>query len=88
MRISGLKICIVDDEKTYFNNELLALAKEKGFGEIERHYNIDQGLFLDLHKNSRDIIILDIQGITDESVAKDGLQVAASLVEHTNTYVV
>lgn len=88
MGLSAIKICIVDDEKAYFNENLLKLAHENGFTNIERYFKIDSDLFEDLHSSPRDIVILDIQGVTVPEVAKDGLHVASHLIKHTHTYVV
>jgi len=88
MKFGGLKICIIDDEKIYFNDNLLSMAKENGFNNIERHYQVDANLFNDLQKSPRDIVILDIQGVTTPDVAKDGLHLASSLIKNTNSYVV
>ena len=88
MKLGGLKICIIDDENIYFNEGLLNLARENGFKNIERHYQVDSNLFKDLQKSPRDIVILDIQGVTTPDVAKDGLYLASSLVKNTNSYIV
>ena len=50
MKISKIKICIIDDEEIYFNETHLNLAKINGFGNIERFYQIDSELFSDLQK--------------------------------------
>lgn len=88
MKLGKIKICIIDDEEIYFNENSINLAKENGFHHIERHYNLDSLLFSDLQKSPRDIVILDIQGITSPEVAKDGLHAASSLVRNTCSYIV
>lgn len=88
MRISSIKICIVDDEEIYFDKQMIELAKLNGFKNIERYTKIDSDLFEDLQKSPRDIVILDIQGITSPEVAKDGLQIASSLSKNTSSYIV
>lgn len=88
MRLGKINICIIDDEEIYFNENLLAMARENGFSNIERHYNLDLTLFADLQKSCRDIVILDIRGVTSPDVAKDGLHAASSLVRNTSSYIV
>jgi len=87
MGLDGVTICIIDDEEIYFNDDLLRLAKENGFKNIERHHLVDKKLLQDLQEKPRDIIVLDVQGTTSPDVAKDGLHLASSLVKTTNTYV-
>lgn len=87
MRKGVLKVCILDDQETYFSDTMLKLAKAAGFAHIERHYLVDAKLMEDLLKNPRDIIIMDIKGVADPAVAKDGFGVAKSLYSKTNSYV-
>ena len=88
MKINALSICIVDDEEIYFNAAMIKTAKNAGFTRIERYQKIDRDLLNRLQEQSYDIVILDIKGITDPAVAKDGMQVASLLNRTTNSYVV
>lgn len=88
MGLDGPKICIIDDEEIYFNDDLLTLARKNGFKNIERHQLVDKELLKSLQVAPRDIVILDVQGVTTPDVAKDGLHLASSLTKTTNSYVV
>lgn len=87
MKHNRLSICIVDDEGIYFNSEMLKIAAAAGFGGIERYPCVTADLLTDLLTNPRDIVILDIQGVTEPSVAKDGFEVAGRLFKSTRSYV-
>jgi hypothetical protein len=87
-RISPLRICIIDDEETYFNEMMLKAAAAAGFPNIERHYKVDMKLFTELMEKPPDIIILDIRGITDDNVGSDGWDIAMALYNKSNCYVV
>ena len=87
MGLNCISICIIDDESIYFNNDLIALAKINGFKNIERYHQVNKTLMQQLQENARDIIILDVQGVTTPDVAKDGLHLASSLARTTNTYI-
>jgi hypothetical protein len=88
MRAGNLRICVVDDQQTYFNENMLAVARAAGFSHIERYYLIDGLRLRKLLDSPPDIIILDIKGITDKSVAKDGFGIAKLMFDQTNAYVV
>ncbi len=88
MRLGGFRICIVDDEESYFNTRMLDAAEAVGFTGIERHFFIDLELFQDLHDDPRDVVILDVQGVVDSEIAKDGVYVASSLLRNTSSFVV
>lgn len=88
MSCDFLSICIVDDEEAYFNKDMLSIASNAGFKNIERFNQINIELFKDLQERPRDIVILDIRGIVSPNVAKDGLAVASTLKRTTNSYVV
>jgi hypothetical protein len=87
MSLNYVKICIVDDEEAYFNKDMLSIASNAGFKNIERFYKIDAKLFENLQTKPRDIVILDIKNITSKDVAKDGLGVASALKRTTNSYI-
>lgn len=88
MKVNNVKICIVDDEDVYFNANMLNVAKNTGFNKIDRYSRIDNTLLCRLQKNPYDIVILDVQGITDPNVAKDGMQIASLLSRTTSSYIV
>lgn len=88
MKITSIRICIIDDEDIYFNKNMLNIATNTGFNKIDRHSKVDHILLSRLQKKPYDIIILDVQGITEPDVAKDGMQIAALLNKTTNSYIV
>lgn len=88
MALDSPRICIIDDEEIYFNDSLLSLARKNGFQHIERYHIVNSELLKTLLEDPRDIIILDVQGVTTPDVAKDGLHLASSLTKKTNSYVV
>jgi hypothetical protein len=83
-----MRICIIDDEEAYFNDQMLAIARDAGYPEIERRTRVDSALLSDLLRRPRDIVILDIMGIVDENVGRDGFDVAHVLMTQTRSYVV
>ena len=88
MSAGNLRICVVDDQGTYFNENMLAVARAAGFSHIERYYLIDNQRLRKLLHSPPDIIILDIKGIADKGVAKDGFGIAKLMFDKTSTYVV
>ena len=88
MKIDNVSICIIDDEDVYFNKAMLNTAKNSGFNEIDRYSKIDYALLDRLQKNPYDIVVLDVQGITEPSIAKDGMQIASLLSRTTCSYIV
>jgi hypothetical protein len=88
MKINVISICIVDDEDVYFNSNMLEAAKNTGFSKIDRYSKIDNSLLKFLQITPYDIVILDVRGITEPDVAKDGMQVASLLTRTTSSYVV
>lgn len=87
MSIGNFRICIIDDEEAYFSENMLQFARNAGFKNIERHYRLDYNLFQDLQLNPRDIVVLDVQGIVEPSIAKDGVYVASTLSRNTPSFV-
>lgn len=87
MAIGGFRICIIDDEEAYFDDNMLDVARNAGFKNIERYYKIDENLFKDLQESPRDLVILDVQGIVDPGIAKDGVYIASTLVKNTPSFV-
>lgn len=87
MAIGRFRICIIDDEEAYFDENMLEIARSAGFKHIERHYKINKDLFKDLQENPRDLVVLDVQGIVDPSIAKDGIYVASTLIKNTPSFV-
>ena len=88
MKLNNVNICIVDDEDIYFNKNMLNIASNAGFTKIDRHSKIDNSLLNRLQKKPYDIVILDVQGITEPDVAKDGMQIASLLSRTTSCYIV
>ena len=88
MRLQCLHITIIDDAPVYFSEEMLYLSSGAGYPGIKRIYWIDKEVFHDLHKNPPNIVIIDVKDVVDPKIAKDGLDVAASLYKNTHTYVV
>jgi len=88
MRLGKLRVCIVDDEASYFTPEMISLAEAAGFTHIERHFKVDAGLLHDWLERTPDIVILDIKGVAAAEVAKDGFGIAKVLYEQTPAYVV
>jgi len=88
MKYGNLRICIIDDQKTYFSENMLRIAKAAGFSNIKRYFLVDKELMQQLLRNPPDIVILDIKGVADTAVAKDGFSVAKTLYDNTETFIV
>jgi hypothetical protein len=88
MRLGSIRIIIIDDKKTYFNKQMLDLARASGFYGIKRLYKIDNDILKNLQKNPPDILILDIKGIAEQNVAKDGFGIASLFYKNSYSYVV
>lgn len=88
MKLSPLKVCIIDDVKTYFNEQMLAVASAKGNIIFERNYKCDSILLKNLVANPRDIIIVDIKGTPTSDIGKDGFDIAKHIRQNTSTFVV
>lgn len=87
-KIKPIKIIIIDDVKTYFNDTMLSLAKSKGNLTFERYYKCDANLLENLVANPRDILIVDIKGTITPDIGKDGFDIARHVYNNTNTFVV
>jgi hypothetical protein len=88
MRLNPLDICIVDDVPSYFNEDMLKIAKAAGYSKFQRLYVVDNSMMARLLEHHPDIIILDIKGVTDAALAKDGFGIAELLSRNTNTFIV
>ena len=88
MKAQPLDICIADDVKAYFNEQMLELAKAAGYRGIRRLYHIDKTVLNELLDNPPDIIILDIKDVVDPEIAKDGFDIARLLRKNTNVFIV
>lgn len=88
MQFQPVSICIIDDVEAYFNENMLNLASVNGEYNFERWTHLSGGKLNDLMRNPRDIVILDIKGIVDKEIAKDGFDVARLLKRNTESYVV
>lgn len=86
--IQPLNILIVDDVESYFNEDMIKAANSAGYNRITRYYNIDKELLKKIIENPVDIIILDIKGIVNTEIAKDGFDIAKLLYKNTNTFIV
>lgn len=76
---------IVDDVKTNFGPVLLRHASASGYQKIDRIYFVKSKELSRLVKpDGYDVIILDIKGVVDTSIAKDGLQLS-ELIRRTNS---
>ncbi|RAR75689.1 hypothetical protein [Flavobacterium aciduliphilum] len=87
MKISPMKIIIIDDVKSYFNENMLSIASANGNISFERYYKCDGILLKNLIENPRDILIIDIKGTVTEDIGKDGFNVASHVFNNTNTFV-
>jgi hypothetical protein len=88
MKKGKLRVCIIDDQETYFSENMLKLVRAAGFTHIERHYLVDEKLLKNLLENPPEIVILDIKGVAAPSVAKDGFGIAKTLYVKTDSYIV
>jgi hypothetical protein len=88
MKINPIKIIIIDDVKSYFNPNMLAIASANGNITFERYYKCDSILLKNLVENPRDILIMDIKGTVTDDIGKDGFDVAGHVYKNTNTFVV
>lgn len=86
--LSSLRIVIIDDEKAYFNDQMLSLARSIGYRQIDRYYTIDTELLQNLLQHPPEIVILDVKGVANPDVASDGFAVASQLHRHTPTFIV
>ncbi|WP_029292930.1 hypothetical protein [Chryseobacterium hispalense] len=86
-KISPLKIVIIDDVKTYFNETMLSIARSKGNINFERYYKCDAFLLENLVSNPRDILIVDIKGTITPDIGKDGFDIAKHVYNNTSTFV-
>mgnify|MGYP002784930931 CR=1 FL=1 len=88
MKLSPINICIIDDVKAYFNEQMLTVAASKGNINFERYYKCDATLLKNLVSNPRDILILDIKGTPTPDIGKDGFDIAKHISTNTSTFVV
>jgi len=87
MKLSPIKVIIIDDVETYFNEQMLSIAGAKGTISFERYYICDVNLLKSLISNPRDILIIDVKGTVSEEVGKDGFDVAKHVYQNSPTYV-
>ncbi|PQJ78514.1 hypothetical protein [Polaribacter porphyrae] len=88
MKLSPIKVIIIDDVGTYFNEQMLSVASANGNITFERYRKCDSTLLKSLVSNPRDILIMDIKGTVTKDVGKDGFDVTKYVFENTNTFVV
>lgn len=87
MKFTPMKVIIIDDVETYFNEQMLSIAGAKGTVSFERYTKCDANLLKSLVSNPRDILIIDIKGTVSEDVGKDGFDVAKHVFQNSPTYV-
>jgi hypothetical protein len=89
MKLSNIRICIIDDKYSiYFSEEKVSLLEFAGY-KVERIEYIDSRDTLDrLLMSPPDILVLDIKGIADPSLAKDGFDLATIFNKETKSYIV
>ena len=87
MKLSPLKVIIIDDVETYFNEQMLSIASANGNITFERYKKCDATLLKSMVANPRDILIMDIKGTTAKEIGKDGFDVAKHVFENTSTFV-
>lgn len=87
MKIKPIKVCIIDDVKTYFNEQMLSVASSKGNMTFERYQKCDTILLKSLVSNPRDILIVDIKGTPTLEVGKDGFDIVRHVTQNTSTFI-
>jgi len=87
MKLSPIKIVIIDDVSTYFNEQMLSISSANGNISFERYNKCDSILLKSLVSNPRDILIMDIKGTVTKDIGKDGFDVASHVVKNTTTFV-
>ncbi len=87
MKWGDYKICIIDDEDIYFNKTMIRMAKEAGFVNIDRYSTVNDRLHKKILSDYYDLIILDVRGSTEPSVAKNGISLASSLSKRISSYI-
>ena len=88
LKLTPLKVCIIDDTKAYFNEQMLLTASASGEYCFEREFKCNSIILNDLLKYPRDIVIIDIKGTTTEDIGKDGFDVAKVLLQKTSSFIV
>ncbi|WP_461588217.1 hypothetical protein [Winogradskyella sp.] len=88
MKLSPIKVIIIDDVGTYFNEQMLSIASANGNISFERYRKCDATLLKSLVANPRDILIMDIKGTVTKDIGKDGFDVTKHVFENTNTFLV
>jgi len=87
MKLNPIKIIIIDDVSTYFNEQMLSIASANGNITFERYSKCDSTLLKSLVTNPRDILIMDIKGTVTKDIGKDGFDVVTHISNNTTTYV-
>lgn len=87
MKLSPIKVIIIDDVETYFNEQMLNIAGAKGTVTFERYPTCDANLLKNLVSNPRDIMIIDIKGTVSPDIGKDGFDVAKHIFQNASTFV-
>ncbi|HVK54025.1 MAG TPA: hypothetical protein VM532_03255 [Burkholderiales bacterium] len=87
MQHGRLRIVIADDEAAYFNENMLKAAKSAGYHGIERIHYVTQAIFSSWLTTPPNIVILDVRNVCDSGVAKDGIELARTLLRETSAMV-
>jgi len=87
MKFSPIKVIIIDDVETYFNEQMLSVASAKGNITFERYAKCDTYLLKSMVANPRDILIVDIKGTASPEIGKDGFDIAKHIYQNSNTFV-
>ncbi|MEX2410761.1 MAG: hypothetical protein WD607_05195 [Candidatus Paceibacterota bacterium] len=87
MKLSPIKVIIIDDVSSYFNEQMLSIASANSAVTFERYEVCDAILLKNLISNPRDILIIDIKGTVSQDIGNDGFDVAKHVYENTSTFV-
>jgi len=87
MKLSPIKVIIIDDVESYFNEQMLSIAGASGTISFERYPICDSNLLKSLISNPRDILIIDIKGTASSDIGKDGFDIAKHVFQNSPTYV-
>jgi hypothetical protein len=87
MQRGRLHIVIADDEAAYFNPNMLKAAKLAGYHGIERVDYVTPDVFAAWLKRPPNIFILDVKNVCDPNVAKDGIELARTLLRETGAMI-
>jgi hypothetical protein len=87
LKLACVRILIVDDNEAYFPSPWLTRASSQGYGMFERLYFVKSDDLDRLLATPPDIIIMDVRGVVDKSIAKDGIGLAKIFKRDTHAFV-